>query len=1361
MSTEIKTKESTIDENLGDFMSKSGVSMTNFEDDQLSVLFENNNKDETFGDNSESSDFDIEKELFGDIKEAESVLNESNGVPSSIEPDSKLETVSDDKLGSDGTVAKLDEAGVRALLSRMDRVLEDINTDLDEIKNTDLEQSAVSSELIILKEKLSDEELNYIRKIFPELRPLINEGDIEIIDNIQLKLNLLKKGKGLKEKLRILINNKEITQAEGKEFFAALKRKDNFVEEAKKKNISPKIANSIFRVSKSFLNELEAANLESENGLDFDKKREDEIVEDVFVNENLNDKYAYIKNSLLDECDIYRNLSEDIRNQGEKTRILNAIKTFEDNINKNFGGTIEIDEYVVDRLAGYSLDLKNSIDKALLVLPEKESFAAGEEQKDVSPAEESAELKESLSKEMQRIIDCRRIASEIKNPEIQKEIFNILREFESEMKLEISKSIPNTDKIVLISKIAEKYYVKYDHIIKRYDSNPADDKKASDISKELEGEEEKLGKRREVHGKIVDKFESLGVDISALKDVEGFDRLSGAKQFLVFKNYQSVIWDKIHIESKTQADREWNKNTFFGKVGRLGLSVITLGTARTYREKMKQKEVTNSLIHGEALGYENRKAILESLVEVAKETPEVTLDSGDNIHIEYVEKSKFRSNPYASEIIDEFNQAASEYASLPYSWFDDTNPFDEESEKEVSYSSKLLGKKKGFISGKERAMLSESRDNYNYAKEEYLKLYLEEFGDSPEVRREALRELNSLDEKIRMNQMFNSDPRAEDLLQNIDETSVFNQALSDYVSKKGQFMAYGSLTRIAASLAISGIATPVALAVFAGVSYARGKREVRDMLKMKRESGILNDAALREEVVYNVDLEKSLADLKKSRSIAQSSGNNAELYHLNVRIGEVEEKIKTGHKIERKTRRISEFRDAKFFSDRIDSLVEKYDLLNNTKGQESEAKIIERKIAQTSTLMRELLNNNLLSFGNMSGDDSKSKDAKQLLNKLSFIQALSKADTIVSVDDESMKKKIAEIVKIRRDSINNVDNDRSLNHIKQSVKNSIIFGGVGYGLTHLVAEFFGGGTSGLEHSDYLYEVKKGESFNDLLNHNIKALGRLDTNARNNAISNFTNHLSGEQLKEIGISNPHNILPGQKINIDKLKEIFDQTRVNGRTVIENAEYVSKGRASGGLSMKDMMRLKDESQNSDYSPSQDDISPADHTNNINPEKPLITHEDIRRDIADKNFETPEEAKYEINGVTKPRPAIDSDLNINHFENIGDIEEKWFDLSIQDRLAATETIIPEYIKKMLGENIETFNSYSKSMPASSLLINNASFSHAKIDMLKELKEALFQRQITPEKGFEYNDGMSLYDYVNLSFRAKIISEGPISVK
>jgi hypothetical protein len=374
--------------------------------------------------------------------------------------------------------------------------------------------------------------------------------------------------------------------------------------------------------------------------------------------------------------------------------------------------------------------------------------------------------------------------------------------------------------------------------------------------------------------------------------------------------------------------------------------------------------------------------------------------------------------------------------------------------------------------------VAEAREAYQEARKELLAVL--ERGEGKkltlESRRRAMLELNRLDERVQLNQLFSTNPDAEEALQDIRDTNLFTRSVSEFAKNRGQYLGYGMVGRMAAAAVIGAIALPPAAAIAGGgaaavgvamfTGYLRAKRDARELLKTRRASGVIGEADLEEDVLYTANNEEILARKEAERDEAMRAHDEKRTALLNADISTLREKVKSGHIIEHRTKKLREFRDAQFYTDRVERLLAKLDIAHEM-GDKASAEMLERKIAQTATLMRGLLKQGMLSFGQESrltrmqarAEDkhpvARPDDARSAINSLAFMQALGHADAAQALDMFALESKIDTVLGGYRETIDASARKRSDKQIAKAVKMSAGFALAGFGLAHAGLDFFG------------------------------------------------------------------------------------------------------------------------------------------------------------------------------------------------------------------------------------------------------------------------------------------------------------------
>lgn len=717
-----------------------------------------------------------------------------------------------------------------------------------------------------------------------------------------------------------------------------------------------------------------------------------------------------------------------------------------------------------------------------------------------------------------------------------------------------------------------------------------------------------IAKEKEQHivsASVIEKFGSEGVGFEELKTIPGFLDMSEGQQLLMLKNYSTALVSRVKNEAKKEADEAWGKRSFLGKVG---LSMITMGLAKNVAEQARQRDIARKLSSGEHLVASERRTMLEAFAKVAQEGPEVEKEQDGSLRLNYLSTERFKDDPDALAIVEAYNAAATSYAKIPKQWIDADVALNKA--EQPNYFAKLLGTKNTMLSGKEHLQVAESKDTYRTAREQLLALLERHEGGEkgPEARRKAMLELNGLDERVQLNQLFSSNPDAEEALQHIRDSNVFTRSISEFAKNRGQYMAYGAVTRIAAVAALGAVAFPataaiaggaVAVGVAGAVGYFQSRREAKELLKTRRASGMLGEEDLREHVVFTVKNEEELTEKEEERDAAFARGDKKTAVKLEGDIRILREKLKMGEVTEQRTKQLKEFRDAQFYTDRVERLISKLDVANEMGDKES-AEILERKIAQTATLMRGLMQQGMVSFGQenrlkridarAAGNKfvAEKSDARSALNGLAFMQALGHADAVHSLDMSAIEEKMSSILEGYRAGIDATARKRSNKHIAKAVALRVGFGLAGYGLAHAGANLFGGhgfedsGASAQHGSDWgeahqadwgehgtgfaqaaghtevsfgAHAVTSGETLTAIVR-KFPEISKLPSHSQEVAIANLMKRLSPEQLRGMGISsgNVNMIRVGEHIDLNKLHEQLSSVKIGSHDMTAHVGVV---------------------------------------------------------------------------------------------------------------------------------------------------------------------------------------------------------------
>ncbi len=505
---------------------------------------------------------------------------------------------------------------------------------------------------------------------------------------------------------------------------------------------------------------------------------------------------------------------------------------------------------------------------------------------------------------------------------------------------------------------------------------------------------------------VAEQFkEKFGIDEEMIKSIPGFRNLSSGQQLLALKNLESMALEDVKKDAAVLQKEEWAKKSIWK---RIGLSAITLGMSPDIRVAQIEKELAAKQREGDANDPKRIKilaknlAALGELTKVAKAGPEVETKANGELSIKYVSREDIFGHLDAGHLTPEnlaamerFNAAADTYAKFPHEW---------------GYETAKPGLLERF---------SQTRREYNGAKAEYdaarssmLATYEAKFaerGDKDPVQ-SAMLEMNKVDERMQLDQLFNTHPNAEDALLKVEDQSVIGVAAKEFWKKKGSFMVYGAAARAAAVAISGGVMLPVIAMVGGGVGYGIGQAEGKKLMKAKRADGRMSEEDVREEVEYAVFKK----DEHGKEIIDEQTGEKV-IEHV-------------------ETRKIREFTDANFFVKRVDRLTNKLEQSTD----DTERELLEKKIAQTVALMKEKNERGMINFGGSSLLEDDARKGNTIANRLSFIQAMSKGEIETAVDKGALEAEMDRIVGNRQETIEEV---RKSEVRKMAVKSGLIRGG--------------------------------------------------------------------------------------------------------------------------------------------------------------------------------------------------------------------------------------------------------------------------------------------------------------------------------
>ena len=292
---------------------------------------------------------------------------------------------------------------------------------------------------------------------------------------------------------------------------------------------------------------------------------------------------------------------------------------------------------------------------------------------------------------------------------------------------------------------------------------------------------------------VEEKFAAFGIDEEALKKIEGFDMLSYGQRLLLAENLQQLTLGRVQEEAVQKYQEDTKQAKFLGKVWR--------GVTKKYQIAKHEKSTANDITKG---GLEYHGAVLKQLVEGTQRMGiDVVEGKGGILEFQYVEAHPMMTERQKEES-KEFNRIATAYSKVPYEWSLDTAASTQKREYQRAF------------------------DQFEKAKEHILHTEKDIIGD-----KDALLFVSDIENKIRLNQFFNTHPDAEKQLQSIESDPVWNKAMGSVVTDRGLYFGAGVATRTFATSLLGAVGFPLAAI---GMGGWMGRKRAAEALR-EREKG--------------------------------------------------------------------------------------------------------------------------------------------------------------------------------------------------------------------------------------------------------------------------------------------------------------------------------------------------------------------------------------------------------------------------------------------------------------------------------------------------------------------------------------------
>lgn len=378
-----------------------------------------------------------------------------------------------------------------------------------------------------------------------------------------------------------------------------------------------------------------------------------------------------------------------------------------------------------------------------------------------------------------------------------------------------------------------------------------------------ESEPKKRIELQEYQGKYVDaKFKAFGIRLDNLPQElkEEYETLTYGQRLLLAENLQQVTLGRIHEEAQDRYQKGLPEATIL-KSKLLGK--VWQGVSKKY-QIAKHEQATAIDIKQGGLAYHGE--LLKQLVEGTKRTGLDAIEGKDGtLELQYVESHPMMTEP-EKQGVKTFNRIATAYGKIPYEWSLDTATSTQRNEYE-----RVAGQ-------------------FERAKEHILKTEQGIIGD-----KDTLLFMSDMENKIRLNQFFNTHPDAEKQLESIENDTIWKKAIGNIATERGLYFSAGLATRTFATGMLGAVGFPLA-AVGMGGWMAR-KRAVetlreREVASRHGRKDISNEA--RSVITAHALSEKIDGLVKKINSEEDKTKKVELLSKLQVRLEYAQHKLNAG-----------------------------------------------------------------------------------------------------------------------------------------------------------------------------------------------------------------------------------------------------------------------------------------------------------------------------------------------------------------------------------------------------------------------------------------------------------------------------------
>ncbi len=288
------------------------------------------------------------------------------------------------------------------------------------------------------------------------------------------------------------------------------------------------------------------------------------------------------------------------------------------------------------------------------------------------------------------------------------------------------------------------------------------------------------GEEKQIDAEVARKFEedfklteedlkSLTAEVGedAEKKILKFEDLTPGQQALLLDNLKAFALDNAKeeaLKAHTQKERERYADA---KGWRGFVKRAWYGVTKTYRRESELTSGVKEVLENTEGNKEQYKEVLKEMIAQASQAPEVVQNADGTLEIKFAPEKDLggvQMEQNVKEALEEYNITAGEFMKVRPEWAWSKNP--------------------------------EEQQKYDTAKNNYLSAQtMLEFATDSNGNRVSYEKLISLDKRVRWSQLFNADPKIEEVFAGTKDASAWKEGLKAAMLERGKLFAMGNVSR--------------------------------------------------------------------------------------------------------------------------------------------------------------------------------------------------------------------------------------------------------------------------------------------------------------------------------------------------------------------------------------------------------------------------------------------------------------------------------------------------------------------------------------------------------------------------------------